>query len=123
MKAKRTFILFVAIVGVLGLGAWLLVNQWARKATRLDTARIIESVQTYRQENAKAGKPMPASVSLRELISLGHLRPEDVSAFEGFEVDVVLQPDESKPRQVLLRAKARDGIEFVVLSDGSIQSR
>ena len=62
-------------------------------------------------------------MSLRELIARKLLAEADVTGFTGMDVTVSLTTDESRPEEVLIRARMPDGREVVTLADGSVRSR
>jgi len=84
-------------------------------------ARILFAASTYAAELKAQGLPVPASVSLKDLISRKLMTKAEAGAFAGLEVTVNLAVDESRPGEVLVRAVMPDGRELLALTDGSVQ--
>jgi hypothetical protein len=119
MKIKHFLLILVGLVFVTGLGYFLL-----RPAPpgRVDAGKIIAAAQAYSRELKASATPVPASVSMEQLITKGLLKREDVSGFDGVEVTVYLSRDTNAPRSVLMRAHLPDGQDVTVLTDGSVQA-
>ncbi|HOY60537.1 MAG TPA: hypothetical protein PK640_20655 [Verrucomicrobiota bacterium] len=89
----------------------------------VDAAKLLAAAKTYTDGLRAQNVPVPASVSLHELIARNLVTEADVSGFAGMEVTVSLTVDESRPQEVLIRARLADGREVVALADGSVHSR
>ncbi len=88
---------------------------------QIDPLRIRAAARAYAQDLQAKGGPVPAEVALDVLVAQGFLRPADVRGTEGVELRVGLQTEDAPPSRVLVRAKLRDGSQFVLLNDGSVQ--
>jgi hypothetical protein len=64
---------------------------------------------------------LPASVSLRELVSGGYITTNDVRAFDGMEVTVSLTASDTDPHSILIRVRMPDGSQIAAMADGSVQ--
>jgi len=89
----------------------------------VNPARLLVAAKTYADGLKAQDVPVPASVSLHELIARKLVTEADVSGFEGMEVSVSLTADESRPQEVLIRVRMPDGHEVVALADGSVHSQ
>ena len=75
----------------------------------------------YEDDLRKAGKPVPDSVGLEELIAEGYLRSNARSLFPGAEATFFLNVSENQSQHILALAKHRNGVWSALISDGSIQ--
>lgn len=94
----------------------------SRDPGRVDGLKIVTATQAYADSLKAKGQPLPASVSLRELMTGGLLAEADVSGFAGMEVTFSLPRQATAPQAVLARARLADGAEIVALNDGSVQT-
>ncbi|MHB9008863.1 MAG: hypothetical protein ACYDC1_18285 [Limisphaerales bacterium] len=119
---KRTLPLVLgAFVAVFVLAALFKQIVHRPEPGRVDAARLFAATQAYRQDLQQQGVTLPPTVNLQELLRRGLLQPDDVRGFDGVEVAISLTADESRPQEVLLRARLPKGDELVVLADGSVQ--
>ncbi|HOY58299.1 MAG TPA: hypothetical protein PK640_09215 [Verrucomicrobiota bacterium] len=89
----------------------------------VDAAKLLAAAKTCADGLRAQNAPVPASVSLRELIARNLVTEADVSGLADTEVTVSLTADESRPQEVLIRARMADGHEVVALADGSVHTR
>lgn len=90
---------------------------------RVDAARLLVAARTYADDLKARNVPVPAAVSLDELLARKLVTEAEVSGFDGMEVTVSLTANASRPQEILIRARMADGHEVVTLADGSVQSR
>ena len=90
-----------------------------RKSAPVRGEAIAAAVHSYAQDKVRAGTHVPATLSLRELVSAGYLRQEDVAGLAGATVTVSLHPDDPQTR-VLVRAQFPGREALLVLGDGSV---
>jgi hypothetical protein len=111
----------IAMAIVSGSMAYLVFS--ARNPGTVNGLRIVTAAKKYTASLQAQGLPIPASVSLEELISRKLLTESDVSGFAGITVTVNLATNESeaRPQDVLIRARLPDGHDIVALADGSVQ--
>jgi hypothetical protein len=123
MKTKPAFILGAVIVATLAIALFfgLAIDRGEEARSMQDSARLVAAVQNYSRDRATKRLPLPASVSLRELVTLGYLKTEDVRVFEGMAVSVFLGTNSGKETETLMRARQPDGSVMELLRDGSIQ--
>ena len=93
----------------------------SRDLGHVDAPKIFAAAKSYAAGLTAQGARIPASVSLKVLIDRGLLTEADVRGFAGLEVSVSLSANESRPQEVLVRARLPDGREIVALADGSVQ--
>ena len=84
--------------------------------------RLILAINAFSHDCTARGKTLPGVVSLRELVSGGYISSADVSAFDGMDVTISLNANESDPQTILMRARLPDGSVTALMSDGSVQS-
>lgn len=121
---KKHVVAIIAILTVTGvalLGA-LLHPVLHPPPLAFNGARLFEAVQHYRADLLARESALPATVSLRELTNQGYLQAREVAAFAGLETTISLSASESRPHEVLMRARFPDGAELVALADGSVQT-
>jgi hypothetical protein len=122
MNTKRNVIV-VVLAGLLMLaGGVIYLYLFNAPSGGVDAAKIVSAAWSYSGDLRSKGRPVPESVTLAELIQLGFLAEADVSGFAGMEVSVNLHADPNRPKDVLLRARLRDGTELITLADGTVQS-
>jgi hypothetical protein len=123
MNKKRilsgTAILATAIVS----GSIVYFAFFIRNSGNVNGLRIVAAAKEYTASLEAKGLPIPKSVSLQELISRQLLSESDVSGFAGMAVTVNLAASEgeTRPQDVLIRARLSDGHEIAALADGSVQ--
>ena len=98
-----------------------LTSFWQRQQPVLkDPSKLVAAVQAFSRDKTEAGQALPASVSLRELISGGYIAASEVRAFDGMEVTLSLTADETKPQNILIRVRLPDGSVIAQFADGSV---
>ena len=123
MKPRQFFVLILSIIMV-GLGAYVALTVWWQPPPPpppMDSAKLFSALEAFSQDRRDAALPIPASLTLRELVASGYLGTNDVRAFEGTEVTFQLDSDLTRPQEVMIRVKLRDGTQMVLLGDGSVQ--
>jgi len=117
---KRILIAVVVGAAVMTILSLVYIACFDRRPGHVDAVRVLAAAQTYAHDLKTKGVAVPPSVTLEELIRRGLLRPADVSGFKGMEATVSLTVDPSRPQDILMRARLRDGQEMVALADGSV---
>jgi hypothetical protein len=120
---KRIRIIAVMTVLLIVAGALVFLSNRPPDPGHLDVSKLFRAIQAYAASHPTNGLPLPATVSLDELIERGLLQEADVSVFRGMDVQINLGADETRPADVLARARLPDGVEIVALADGSVQPR
>jgi hypothetical protein len=122
MKLRR---LLVIACGGIALAAVLILAlsaYWERKQTPFQNApKLLIALQAFSHDQAAAGRRLPPEISLQELLRGGYLTTNDVRAFQGMEVSLSTQADESQPQLILARACTADGQMICLMGDGSVQ--
>jgi hypothetical protein len=122
MKPQRLLIFIAAAIALAVVVAAAFTTYWQRKQPVFKNApKLVSAMQAFSQDLARKGQPLPTTVSLRELVSRGYLRADDVRAFEGMEVTIWLRVDETEPEGVVMSATLPDGTVNAALADGSVQ--
>ena len=125
MKTKRIIILPV-IAALLAVYVISIVPnfrhraEWRRTVAALRCVPV-ERFSTAARSFARDRKVSERAVPLRSLLSAGYLRPEEVRDLEGKDVTISLTASETTPSDALIRVRASDGSDIVLLADGSIQ--
>ena len=120
MKLKRyNLLLGFGIMAVVLAVLLASFAYWPRRQS-LDAERIVEAVSAFVHDRAAHATPLPASVSLQELVTGGFLRSEDIKPFGTAEVTISLTKDETHPSQILIQARMPDGSRMAGLADGSV---
>ena len=119
---KKILTGITALTLLIVAGGWFYFASSNRYEGHVDAFKLKAAIQTYAAGLKGQGLPVPASVSVKELITRGLLTEADVSGFAGIEVTVSLSPDdEIGVQDVWVRARLPDGHELAVLGDGSVQ--
>ena len=123
MKIRRLILIVGLLVAVAALASWLLVSHWEHSdQTFKILPKLAAAEQSYVRDHASRGQPLPASVTLQDLLSGGYVTTDEVRSLAG--ADVVFYPTvtEATPQAILVRVRMPDGTEMAVLADGSVQS-
>jgi hypothetical protein len=125
MKTKRIIILAVIAVLLVVYVVSILPNfrhraEWKRTVAALQSVSV-ERLSTAARRFARDQKVGGTTVPLRSLLSAGYLRPEEVRGLEGRDVSIWLTANETTPEAAVIRVRASDGSDVVLLADGSIQ--
>lgn len=118
MEARQRWTILGGVVVVAVIAVLVLVPRAPQG--QVDARRLFEAIQGYTQQARASGTPVPATVSLQELLTRGLLQPQDVSGFDGMEVIVSLKADPTDPDAVLMEARAPDGYRIVLRVDGRV---
>lgn len=123
MKPRQFIVLVIAIIAV-GLGAYGAIIAWWRPPPPpppVDPSKLISAVHAFSRDQRAELKAMPPTLALRDLVAAGYLSTNDVRGFEGTEVTFLLNADVTRPREVLIRVRLRDGSQMVVLANGNVE--
>jgi hypothetical protein len=118
---KRSLAVIAVLTIAFVLGSMVYFASSTRQPGHVDGLKILTAARTYTASLRAEGLPVPASVSLQELINRRLLTASDVNGFAGMEVTVNLSADDTRPQDVLIRAHLGDGQEIMTLADGSVQ--
>jgi len=118
---KRSLAVIAVLTIAFLVGCMVYFASFNRQPGHVDALKILTAARTYTANLRAEGLPVPASVSLQELINRRLLTASDVSGFTGMEVTINLSADDTRPQDILIRAHLEDGQEIVTLADGSVQ--
>lgn len=118
---KRVLIAIAVLTLVIVAGSWFYFASSSSQPGHVDGAKLLTAVNIYKADLKRQGIEVPASISLKDLLARRLLTEADVSGFAGIDVSLNLSADESRPQDVLMRARLPDGHEIVALGDGSVQ--
>jgi competence protein ComGC len=124
VKTTRLIVLGVLAVLVIAYFVSIVPNfrhrsEWKKTVAALQSLphdRVEAAVQAF----ARDRKATDSAVPLRELVSDGYLRAQDIRGLEDRDVTVSLRADETTPAAIWIRVRA-GGSDIVLLADGSIQ--
>src|SRR5690242_9833797 len=124
MKTKRIIILGV-IAALLAVYVISILPNFRHRAEWKRTVAVLQSVSVERLSTAARNfardqKVTDRTVPLRSLLSAGYLRQEDVPGLRE-DVAISLPGNGTTPSGALIRVRASDGSDIVLLADGSIQ--
>lgn len=123
LTMKRSLRILSVVALLAAIAAMSYLRTASRTAGEFNGAKLLEATRAYAQELRARGTPVPATVSLQELLQRGLLQETDVSLLQGMDVRINLAADASRPADVLVRVQMPDGREIVALTDGSVQQR
>lgn len=121
---KPSPIFWVFIVAFL-LGSALLLIRETRTFSpgELNLPVLMGAITAYCDRQRERGLPVPAEITIDELVAQGFISSNDVSAFAGMKATLTLNADPKNLQQALMRVNLPDGTEISVLNDGSVQQR
>ena len=125
VKKKRLIIsavltVLVAAYVISVISKWRHRVEWNRTVVALQNLpfeRLETAIQAFKRDR----KPTDTTVPLRELVSDGYLRAEDVRELTNRNILVSLTANETDPQATLIRVRSTDGPDIVLLADGSFQ--
>ena len=114
--------LTAGIAWVITVIACVVVASYWNRGQRVsqDASKVVAAVHAFVRDKSTGGHAMPSSVSLRDLINEGYITTSDVRAFDGMEIAISLTIDETRPQEILCRARLPDGTVIANLVDGSV---
>lgn len=121
MKIRR----LIAIASLLVVAAVVvcvaLISYWERTQPTFKSApKLVAAAQAFSRDQKARGQPLPASVSLRELVNGGYITTNDFREFEGMDVTFSLASDVD-PQAILIHVRMSDGTKIDVMADASIR--
>src|ERR1051326_8547122 len=111
--------LFVAVVPLVTM--LLFASGCQRSSSPMNGDRFPAGLAAYARDLRSRGEQIPNSVSLDNLVRLGYLTAADAQPFEGVKLVFHSDADETHPQKILVDATMRDGTQFAVMGDGSVQ--
>src|SRR5690348_8380590 len=98
-----------------------LTSCWPRQEHFQDLPGLLSAIRSYSRDLATRGQPVPANVSMSELVNRGYLSSNSVRAFQGMDTRIWFTASPSVPDSVLISARLSDGSVNAALADGSVQ--
>lgn len=130
MKTKHLIILGILAVLVIAYIIAIVPN-FRRHAERKKTVTALQSlswdrvetaVQAFTRDRKASVSAQPAAVPLRDLLSGGYLRAEDIRGLEDRDVTVSISADETTPQMIWIRVRPTVGNDICLMADGSVQA-
>ena len=121
--SPRLLVAAAILVG-LGLAAYfILQTYWQRQQPVLrDPAGLLNALTQFSREKMARGQTVPATISLKELVGAGYVKPEDAAAFKGVELTFYPTALGTFPQAMVARARLADGSQVYLLADGSVRT-
>ena len=122
MKYRKLIIFAVSAIALTILACVALTTYWQRSQPVFGSApKLLEGMRAFARDRRVRGQPLPAYVSLRDLIGGGYVAPANVRAFDGMEVSISLTAREDHPSHIMILARLPDGSATALLEDGSVE--
>ncbi len=123
MKTRRFMVCSISAIAVAIVVCVALKICWPQKQPVFkDAPKLVSAMHAFAHDLTAKGRPLPATVSLRELVSGGYIAAGDVHAFDGMEVTISLHADEADPQDIVMQARMPDGSVVALIADGSVAS-
>lgn len=123
MKIRRLIFIAGSLLAAAVVVCAALVFHWQRSQPVFkDAPKIAAAVQAFSRDKTARGQPLPASVSLHELVSGGYIATNDVHAFDGMDVTISLTANDTYPQSILILVRMPDGTQIAAMADGSVQA-
>lgn len=126
MNVRRLILLTASLAVATAAAGLILFFSWQKSQPSFRGGLdLVAAAQAYSRDLEERGQPLPASVSLEDLIEAGYLTSHDARAFDGIEVQVSLEPavtNETYPQSILIQARMPDGTRVVLRADGSVHA-
>jgi hypothetical protein len=122
MNTRRLLLIAGVLVAAAALAGVILLTQRAIPQPTPDNwMKLAEGVRKYSQSLAVSGRPLPLSVTLRELVDGGFVSGDDARAFADMEVTVFPRARTNDSRSTLIHVKLPGGDEMALMADGSVR--
>ncbi len=122
MKARRLIVIAVAGLGIVVLLVLGWFAYWEHKQPVFQNAsQLMAALRAFTRDQQALGRPLPPTISLRELVAKGYVTRDDVSAFEGIEVTFFTHVDETQPQLIVAAARMPDAQLTCLMADGNVQ--
>jgi len=122
MKIRRLIVIASLLVVVAELASWLFVSHWQHSEQTLKILPKLAAVeQSYVRDHVSRGQPLPAALTLRDLVSGGYISTDEVRSLDGADVTFYPTVTDATPQAILVRVRMPDGVEMAAMADGSVQ--
>jgi hypothetical protein len=119
--STRRLILYLVLAVAIAVAGFLGITAYSTRQPPVfeNSAKLIAAMQAFARDHETLGKPLPTSVTIRELVDGGYLKATDVRVFEGMEVSLSFTADGTRPQEIMFSARLPDGTIHCQLADGS----
>jgi hypothetical protein len=119
--ATRVSIAVTIAAGLILLAAAVYTFFGPSSSQSANGLKIIAAAQAYTRNLRQRKLSIPPTVPLQALIDQGLLQSADVGPFQGLDANISLTASSDSAHTVLMRVHMPDGMDFVLLGDGSTQ--
>ena len=119
--STRRLILYLVLAVAIAVAGFLGITAYSTRQPPVfeNSAKLIAAMQAFARDHETLGKPLPSTVTIRELVDGGYLKATDVRVFEGMEVSLSFTADETRPQEIMVSARLPDGTIHCLMADGS----
>ena len=122
MKNRRLILIAGALVAIASLATWFFISYWQHSEKTFNILpELAAAEERYLHDHAFPGQPLPASVTLQDLLGGGYISAGDVRSLDGADVTFYPAATNLTPQSVVVRVRLSDGSQIVALADGSVQ--
>jgi hypothetical protein len=122
MKIRRLIVIAGLLVAVAALVSVALISHWQRsERTFKILPKLAVAEQSYVRDHVSRGQPLPASVTVQDLVRGGYVSADEVRSLAGADVTFYPTVTDTTPQAILVRVRMADGVEMAVMADGSFQ--
>ena len=83
--------------------------------------KLVAAIKSYSLDHTSHGQPLPASLTLQDLVNGGYIDTNDSIGLDGANTRFYPIAKERDPKAILVQMRMSDGRQIVLLADGSIQ--
>jgi len=109
--------LLAGFVAIYSLDVYIQIAQ----APKIDGLQFISALMAYTGDLKQQGKPVPAVVTLRDLVAGGYITPAETGIFSNLDVSFSTRADDTNPQAPLVWVKTPDGTYTTTMADGSVE--
>ena len=122
MKIRRVIVIASLLAAVAALTSWLLVAHWQHSEQMFKILpKLAVAEQCYVRNHVSQGQPLPAFVTLQDLVSGGYISADDIRSLKGSDITFYPQANgDSEPQAILIRVRMPDGRQIAAFADGSV---
>jgi hypothetical protein len=122
MKTSRVILISGLLVAIAAAVSWLFITHWQRSDQAFKILpKLAVAEQSYLRAHANSSQPLPASVTLQDLVSGGYISTSEVRSLAGSDVTFYPMVTGAAPRVILVRVRMPDGVQIAAMADGSVQ--
>jgi hypothetical protein len=83
--------------------------------------KMLAAMDNYLRDHNSRGQPLPASMTVQDLVSSGYLSTNDVQALGGMDATFYPTANYHDPKAVLARWLMPDGTQMTFFANGTVQ--